>query len=85
MGYADRERGMRMKCTFEGCPGEYERRKIIHAVRHRGKLIVIDGVPADVCTACGDVLLDADTVRQIERLLESPEPPQRTAPVYEYS
>jgi len=73
-----------MKCTIQGCPGEYEERTIVHTVRHRGRLVVIDHVPAEVCSVCGDVLLAPQTVRHIEGLLAKPRRPERTAPVYEY-
>lgn len=74
-----------MKCTISGCSGEYEARKIFHAVRHEGRIIVIDQVPADVCTACDDVLLNADTVRRIEDLLKENLQPTTTVPLYEFA
>ena len=48
-----------MKCSIDGCPGEYETGKIMHTVRHHGH------VPAGICSVCGDVLLRPDTVRRI--------------------
>jgi YgiT-type zinc finger domain-containing protein len=74
-----------MKCSIERCPGEYEERQIIHTVRYRGQVIVIDRVPAEVCSVCGDVLLKPDTVRQIEELLRAATQPARTVPLYEYA
>lgn len=74
-----------MKCSIDGCPGEYEARPIAHTVRHQGQLTVIDGVPAEVCTVCGDVLLAPQTVRGIERLLSSTVSPSRTVPLYEFA
>ncbi|MBU0703502.1 MAG: YgiT-type zinc finger protein [Chloroflexi bacterium] len=74
-----------MRCSIEGCPGEYEERKIVHTVRHRGQVIVIDHVPAEVCSVCGDVLLKPETVRQIETLLQTATRPARTVPLYEYA
>ena len=75
-----------MKCSIEGCPGTYEERKIVHTVRHRGRVIVIDRVPAEVCSVCGDVLLKPETVRQIEALLQTTTyRPVRTVPLYEYA
>ena len=74
-----------MKCSIEGCPGEYEERLIVHTVRHRGQVIVIDQVPAEVCSVCGDVLLKPETVRQIEALLRTATVPVRTVPLYEYA
>ncbi len=72
-------------CSIQDCPGEYERRTVTHTVRHQGQLVVIDSVPAQVCTVCGDVLLDAKTVRRLEELLDTRATPARTAPVYGYA
>jgi YgiT-type zinc finger domain-containing protein len=84
MAQPDSEESLAMKCTIQGCPGEYEPRKITHTVRRGGKVIVIDHVPADVCAVCGDVLLAPETVRHIEKLLASPQTPAKTIPLYEY-
>ena len=73
-----------MKCTTQGCPGEYEARRVVHTVKHHGDVIVIDQVPADVCTVCGDVLLAPGTIRRIEALLQAAPPPNRNVPLYEY-
>ena len=73
-----------MKCSIQGCPGEYEQRPVLHTVRRNGRVIVIDHVPADVCSFCGDVLFGAEAVRRIETILATPAHPAGTAPVYEY-
>lgn len=70
---------------IEGCPGTYETKLIVYTVRFQGRTIVIDNVPAEVCSTCGDVLLLPATVRQIEALLRSTAPPVRTVPLYEYA
>jgi YgiT-type zinc finger domain-containing protein len=74
-----------MRCSIQGCPGACEQQRIVHTVRHHGQIIVIEGVPAEVCSLCGDVLLRPDTIRQIERLLESRTAPTATAPLYQYA
>lgn len=74
-----------MRCSIAGCPGEYERREVVHTVRHHGGVIVIDHVPAEVCAVCGDVLFEPETVRQLEHLLSRLPKPQKTAPLYEYA
>lgn len=74
-----------MKCSIDGCPGDYEERFIVHTVRYQGRLIVIDHVPAEVCSECGDVLLKPETVRRIEVLLRESAQPAALAPVYEYA
>ncbi|MGI8856248.1 MAG: YgiT-type zinc finger protein [Thermomicrobiales bacterium] len=74
-----------MECGISGCPGKYEERMITHTVRYHGQIIVIDHVPAEVCTECGDVLLKPETVRKIEILLRSHARPATTVPLYEYA
>jgi YgiT-type zinc finger domain-containing protein len=73
-----------MRCSMTGCTGEYELRSVTHTVRHRGEIIVIDRVPAEVCSVCGDTLLAPETVRGLERLLARRDAPVRNAPVYDY-
>jgi len=85
MGYSDTEEIIDMKCSIDGCPGEYEAGKVMHTVRHQGQIIVIDHVPADVCSVCGDVLLKPDTVRRIESLLQEKHQPASTVPLYEFA
>ena len=74
-----------MKCNLQGCAGEYEAKEITHTVRHQGRIVVIDRVPAEVCSACGDVLLRPETILHIEELLRDNPEPVRTVPVYKYA
>ena len=74
-----------VKCSILGCPGEYEARGVMHTVRREGQVIVIDHVPADVCTVCGDTLLQPDTVRKIETLLQQKRQPATRVPLYEFA
>ena len=83
--YPDAEEALAMKCSIDGCPGTYESESVVHTVRHAGQLVVIDHVPADVCSVCGDVLLKPDTVRRIEALLDEQQEPATTVPLYEYA
>lgn len=85
MVVADAAESQTMKCTIQGCPGEYEQQRIAHTVRQNGAVIVIDHVPADVCSVCGDVLLDPQTVRRLEQMLRTLDRPTKTAPLYEYA
>ncbi len=74
-----------MKCSIDGCPGEYEQREVVHTVHQGKRIIVIDHVPAEVCTVCGDVLFTPETVRQIELLRRTAPPPTRTVPLYDFT
>ncbi len=85
MGDADPKEDTVMKCSIEGCPGEYEDRQVAHTVRHKGQVIVIDHVPAEVCSVCGDVLFKPETIRHLEALLHGSARPDGTVPLYEYA
>jgi YgiT-type zinc finger domain-containing protein len=74
-----------MRCNIEGCPGEYEQREVVHTVHQGNRIIVIDHVPAEVCTTCGDVLFPPETVRQIELLRHTKASPIRTVPLYDFA
>jgi YgiT-type zinc finger domain-containing protein len=74
-----------MKCSIENCPGQYEERNIIHTVKHKGEVIVINNVPVLTCPICGDVLLKPETVKMIERILNSNPKPEYKVPLYDYN
>ena len=73
-----------MKCSIEGCPGEYEQGTVLHTVRSAGGVVVIDHVPAETCPVCGDVLFTPHTMRQIEQLLAHLPEPTGKVPLFEY-
>jgi YgiT-type zinc finger domain-containing protein len=74
-----------MKYTIAGRPGVYEPWTVVHTVKHRGEVMMIDHVPAEVCNVCGDVLLTPETVRRIEALLKATPPPTRNVPLYDFA
>ncbi|HWB54532.1 MAG TPA: type II toxin-antitoxin system MqsA family antitoxin [Tepidisphaeraceae bacterium] len=74
-----------MNCSIQGCSGEYEHAYVTHTVRHHGRVVVIDHVPAEVCSVCGDVLLEPETLRRIEQLLANLPKATQSAPLYEYA
>jgi YgiT-type zinc finger domain-containing protein len=83
--HADAKETIAMKCTIDGCPGEYGAGNVMHTVRQHGQVMVIDHVPADVCSVCGEVLPRPNTVRRIEALLQDKHQPVRTVPLYEFA
>ena len=78
------KRADRVTRTVHNCSGRYEEKLVIHTVRYQGNVVVIDHVPAEVGTVCGDVLFRPETVRQIEAVLRRSGPPARRVPRYEY-
>ena len=78
------QRTLTMKCSIHGCPGEYERRLIVHTVKRDARVIVVDDVPAGVCTVCSDTLLAPETVRRLQAIIDGQSEPDRLAPLYFY-
>lgn len=74
-----------MRCSLKGRPGQYEERHVVHTVRRLGKVVVIGHVPAEVCSACGDVLRRPEVVRRIEKLLAETPQPVGAVPLYEFA
>lgn len=70
---------------IDGCTGCYEERQILHVERRDGQSIVIDHVPALVCSIRGDVLLTPATVRRLDRLVQPDSRAPRSAPMFEYA
>lgn len=85
MDHSHTKKGYAMKCTVQGCPGEYEARMVVQTLRHQGNVVVIDHVPAEVCSVCGDVLFAPETVRRIEKLLQEAPQPAKAVPLYEFA
>ena len=68
-----------MKCQI--CDGQYEDRLAARAYRRDGKVIVVDDVPVEVCSQCGDVLLKPGTVEMIQAALAEAEQAKEFAPI----
>ena len=56
-----------MECLY--CRGELVRKRISYAVTRRGYHLIIDEVPAWVCTQCAEPLFDEETVDAIQEVL----------------
>jgi len=74
-----------MKCSIQGCPGQYEPRQIVHTLQRGSDIFIVEHVPAEVCAICGDTLLAPRTIKHLENLLSTKSKPRRTAPVYQYA
>jgi YgiT-type zinc finger domain-containing protein len=74
-----------MKCSIQGCPGQYEQKRIVHTVDRKGQVIVFHNVPAEVCSVCGDTIFAPQTVRHLEELLAGEARPGQFVPMYEYA
>ena len=59
-----------MKCSFPGCPGEYEDKFITHKVKEPDGVACIDNVPAKACGLCGDTIIASETLTMIEKIVK---------------
>jgi YgiT-type zinc finger domain-containing protein len=73
-----------MKCSIADCPGEYEYREVVRAIRQGDQIIVVAHIPAEVCDVCGDVLFTPETIERLEALRQTTAPPVRTVPLYDF-
>jgi YgiT-type zinc finger domain-containing protein len=59
-----------------------EAREITHTFTRRGRPIVIEGIPAQVCSICGYTVLDLEILDLLLAFDPEAEKPARLAPVY---
>ena len=74
-----------MRCSIADCPGEYEQREVVRAVRQGDRIIVIEHIPAEVCDVCGDVLFTPETIERLEALRQTTKAPVRMVPLYRFA
>jgi len=72
------------RCSI--CGGDTAKTKITFSQEVNGMLEVVENVPAEVCTQCGDQLFDPKTVRTLEKILRSKRKPTKTisVPVFDF-
>ena len=63
------------RCEY--CNGKVSAKKVTVHYRHRGKLVVIENVPARVCRSCGERYYDAVTVEKMETIARQKRAPRR--------
>lgn len=76
---------MRNVCAF--CGGEVEHRvtRVIEEVDD--DIVVVEGVPADVCVRCGEKEFSPETIRRLERIRREHKrlTERRSVPVADYA
>lgn len=67
------------------CGGELQEKTITHPQEYKGKVVILENVPAEVCRQCGEVLLRPDVLERVQEVVWSEVAPKRTAsvPVYD--
>ncbi|MDP2949504.1 MAG: type II toxin-antitoxin system MqsA family antitoxin [Chloroflexota bacterium] len=72
-----------MNCAF--CKGDIEEKTITYIAEYRDRVVIIENVPAEVCTQCGEKFIRPEVAEKIQRLVwEQPSPRRSTeVPVYD--
>jgi len=66
------------------CGGELRATTITHEERRESSLYLFQNVPAQICTACGEIWIEEMTLREIDRLISEGEPIRKVEmPVYD--
>ncbi len=66
------------------CAGELRETTITHEERRGGKFYLFHNVPAQVCSACGEIWIEEKTLQKIDRLIKKGEPTSKVeTPVYD--
>ena len=73
--------------TCDLCGGEARERKVSYAIELEGKWIIVENVPATVCSQCGDRLFSANAVEKLQHVVRDQKAPCRVleTPVIDFS
>jgi YgiT-type zinc finger domain-containing protein len=52
------------------CGGELQATTITHEEKRGSQIYLFQNVPANVCTACGEIWIDEEVLQQIDKLIE---------------
>jgi YgiT-type zinc finger domain-containing protein len=71
------------KCPL--CGGSLQAKRITRPQEYKGKVIILEHVPAEVCQQCGEAFLSPAILEQVQELVWSQAAPKRTTqvPVYD--
>ena len=74
-----------MKCVF--CGGKVVKREVTFTYEEDDKYLIIEHVPAQVCTRCGEKTYSPEVTEQILRLARKEVKPARKiqVPVYDFA
>lgn len=67
--------------TCEYCNGELRAKTVTVHYRHKGKLVLIENVPARVCRRCGERYYDAITLEKMESIARRKRAAEKTLTV----
>jgi YgiT-type zinc finger domain-containing protein len=72
-----------MKCEICGV-GERVPKNVNEHFFVDGKWVLVEHIPAEVCTHCGEATFDEETAEQIRQLIQSGKPPRTAIETFVY-
>jgi YgiT-type zinc finger domain-containing protein len=74
-----------MRCNF--CKGETEERLIRYVQDFQGRVVIIENVPAEVCTQCGEQFIRPDVAEKLQKIVwgEVPHPKPVQVDSYDFA
>jgi len=74
-----------MKCVF--CGGKVENKKVSFVYDDGDKYLLVENVPAEVCTKCGEKIYSPEIANELLKYARKKYPPIKTVemPVYDFS
>ena len=66
------------------CRGDLEERSIRHIMEYEGRIVVVENVPALVCTQCGETVLRPDVAEKLQQIVWGKVPRAGTVEVDSY-
>jgi len=75
---------MSEQCAF--CRGELEETRITYTTEYKGRVVVVENVPARVCRQCGETVLRPEVVEKLQRVVWGELPHTKTVevPFYDF-
>ena len=56
-----------MRCYI--CDGEMEQQQTTFTTKYKGCVYIVHGVPSHVCTQCGEIVYDNETMGRLEEIV----------------
>ena len=72
-----------MRCAF--CKGDTEERVIRYVQEFDGRVVIIENVPAQVCTQCGEQLIQPEIAEKVQKIVWGEVPQPKTVEVDSYN
>lgn len=68
------------------CGGSAARHEFVSEVFEvDGRRVLVEHIPADVCTRCGEATFSRETTEKVRQLLHGDKPPEKTVPLDVFS